>query len=151
MCTNNFSRLVIWHLNMRNLINMKTITSSQEISHHSRKYCQLAHILLQKVFFLRSGEVSRLDLCSLDSRRLVLPRSAGSLLNSPTPLGPPGWLSGEEYTCDAEDMSLTPRLERSSGEGHGTPLQYSCLENILDRVAWQARVNRVVRSRTQLK
>ena len=113
MCTNNFSRLVIWHLNMRNLINMKTIISSQEISHHSRKYCQLVHILLQKMFFLCWGKVLLLDLYSLNSRRLVLPRSARSLLNSPTPLGPPGWLSGKESTCNAEDMSLTPQLERS--------------------------------------
>ena len=52
---------------------------------------------------------------------------------------------------DIKDMGSIPGLGKSPRGGHGTPLQYSCLENILDRVAWQARVNRVVRSRTQLK
>ena len=90
MCTNNFSRLVICHLNMRNLINKKNTTSSQEISHHSRIYCQLVHILLQKMFFLCWGKVLLLDLYSLNSRRLILLRPARSLLNSLTPLGLPG-------------------------------------------------------------
>ena len=40
---------------------------------------------------------------------------------------------------------------RSSGGGHGNPLQYSCLENPMDRGAWQAMGHRVVKSQTQLK
>ena len=39
---------------------------------------------------------------------------------------------------DARDMSLIPVLRRSPGGGHGNPLQYSCLENPMDRGAWQA-------------
>ena len=35
-------------------------------------------------------------------------------------------------------MRSTPGSERSPGEGHGNPLQYSCLENLMDREAWQA-------------
>ena len=38
----------------------------------------------------------------------------------------PRWLSGKESACQAEDMGLIPDLGRSSGEGNGNPLQYSC-------------------------
>ena len=43
-------------------------------------------------------------------------------------------------------MSSAPQLERSPGEGHGNPLQYSCLENPMDRGAWQATVQWVAES-----
>ena len=46
---------------------------------------------------------------------------------------------------------LIPESGRSPGEGHGKPLQYSCLENPIYRGAWQATVQRVAKSRTQLK
>ena len=39
---------------------------------------------------------------------------------------------------NAEDVGLIPGLGRSSGEGNGNPLQYSCLGNPMDRGAWQA-------------
>ena len=40
---------------------------------------------------------------------------------------------------DIRDMGMIPGLERSPGGGHGNPLQYSCLENLMDRGAWWAR------------
>ena len=43
----------------------------------------------------------------------------------------------------AGDMGSIPGLERSPEEGHGNPLQYSCLENPMDRGAWWATVHRV--------
>ena len=46
------------------------------------------------------------------------------------------------------DPGSIPGLGRSSGEGNGSPLQYSCLENPMDRGAWQATVHRVAKSRT---
>ena len=49
------------------------------------------------------------------------------------------------------DLSSIPGSGRSPGGGHGTPLQYSCLENSMDRGAWRATVYRVTKSRTQLK
>ena len=52
---------------------------------------------------------------------------------------------------DARDAGLIPGLGRCLGEGHGNLLQYSCLENHLDRGAWWAIVLRVARSGTQLK
>ena len=47
-------------------------------------------------------------------------------------------------------MSSIPGLGRSAGEGHTYPLQYSCLENLIDRGAWPARVRRVAKSWTRL-
>ena len=52
---------------------------------------------------------------------------------------------------DLRDVSLIPGLGRSSGGGHGNPFQYFCLENPMDRAAWQAAVHRVTRSQTGLK
>ena len=52
---------------------------------------------------------------------------------------------------DVRDAGLIPRSGRSPGGGHGNPLQCSCLENPMDRGAWQATVHRVTKSRTQLK
>ena len=49
---------------------------------------------------------------------------------------------------DIRDAGLIPGLGRSPEEGHGDPLQYSCLENLLDRGAWQAMVHRVAESDT---
>ena len=55
------------------------------------------------------------------------------LMNYPRFLGLPWWLNGKESTCNAGDVGLSPGLERASGEGNGNPLQYSCLENPMDR------------------
>ena len=50
-------------------------------------------------------------------------------------MGFPGSSNGKEFDCDAEDMGSIPGLGRSPGEGKGNPLQYSCLENSMDRGA----------------
>ena len=63
------------------------------------------------------------------------------------------FLSGSEGKAsayNAGDPGSIPGLERSSVEGNGTPLQYSCLENPMDRGAWQATVHGVAKSRTRL-
>ena len=52
---------------------------------------------------------------------------------------------------NAGDEGLIPVLERSSGEGHGNPLQYSCLENPTERGTWQTTVHSVAKSQTWLK
>ena len=64
--------------------------------------------------------------------------------------GLPGSSAGEESACNAGDLGLIPGLGRSPGEGNGYPLQYSGLENSMDRRAWQATVHGVKKSRTQL-
>ena len=52
---------------------------------------------------------------------------------------------GKESACNAGDLGSIPGLGRSAGEGNGNPLQYSCLENPMDRGAWQAAVHGVAR------
>ena len=47
---------------------------------------------------------------------------------------------------DAGDVGSIPGLERSPGGGNGSPLQYSCLENPMDRGAWWAKVHRIAKS-----
>ena len=49
---------------------------------------------------------------------------------------------------DARDVGSIPGLERSPREGHGNPLQYSCLENPMDRGAWWATAREVTKSQT---
>ena len=58
------------------------------------------------------------------------------------------WLSGKESTCSAGDVGLILGSGRFPGAGHGSPLQYSCLENPVDRGAWQATVHGVANSGT---
>ena len=50
-------------------------------------------------------------------------------------MGFPGGSVGKESACNAGDTGLTPGLGRCPGEGHGNPLEYSCLENPMDRGA----------------
>ena len=52
---------------------------------------------------------------------------------------------GRESACNAGDPGLIPESGRSPGEGNGSALQYSCLENLMDREAWQAIVHGVAR------
>ena len=52
---------------------------------------------------------------------------------------------------DTRDVSLIPGLERSPGGRHGNRLQYSCLENLMDRRAWRAIVHGVAKRWTQMK
>ena len=62
--------------------------------------------------------------------------------------GLPWWLSGKELPAnegDRGDVGPIPGLGRSPGEGHGNPLQYSCLGNPTDRGAWQAMVSGVAK------
>ena len=64
-------------------------------------------------------------------------------------MGFPGGSDGKESACNVRNMDSIPRLGRSLGEGNGYSLQYSCLENSMDRV-WWAIVHGVANSQTQL-
>ena len=64
--------------------------------------------------------------------------------------GFPGGSDGEESTCSVGNLGSVPRLGRFPGEGNRYPLQYSDLENSIDRGAWQATVHGVTKSRTWL-
>ena len=62
----------------------------------------------------------------------------------------PGGSDSKASAYNARDPSSIPGSGRSSGEGNGNPLQYSCLENPTDGGAWWATVHGVAKSRTQL-
>jgi len=62
--------------------------------------------------------------------------------------GFPGHSSGKETACGAGDSGSIPGSGRSPGESNGNPLQYSCLENSMDRGAWGVTVHGIAESRT---
>ena len=69
-------------------------------------------------------------------------------------MGLPQWLTGEESACNAGDTGdpdSIPGSGRSAGEGNGYPLQYSCLENPMDREPGGLLSMGVTKSRTGLK
>ena len=63
-------------------------------------------------------------------------------------LGFLGGSDGKESACNVGHLGLIHGSGRSLGEGHGNPLQYSCLENPMDRGAWWATVHEVAKSQT---
>ena len=76
----------------------------------------------------------------------VHPLQVVLLCTLPYSTGLPRQLSGKESACDSEDkgdVDSVPGSGRSPGGEYGNPLQYSCLENPMDRGAWQATVHRV--------
>ena len=100
--------------------------------------------------------IAQLERIHLQCRRSWFNSWVGKILwrrnRLPTPvfLGfPCGW-AGKEAACNAGDLSSIPGLARSPGEENSNPLQYSCLENSLDRGAWQATVHGVTKSWTWL-
>ena len=66
-------------------------------------------------------------------------------------MGFPGGSDGKELAHSEGDLCSTPGLGRSPGGGQGNPLQYSRLENPMDRGAWWAIVNGVAKSQTRLR
>ena len=64
--------------------------------------------------------------------------------------GFPGDSDGKASACNAGALGSISGSGRSPGEGNGNPLQYSCLENPIDREAWQATVHGVSKSQTRL-
>ena len=66
-------------------------------------------------------------------------------------MGFPGGSDHKESAHNAEDKDLTPGSGRSSGRGHGNPLQYSCLENPMNRGAWRTTIHRLTKSQTRLR
>ena len=62
----------------------------------------------------------------------------------------PGGSDSKDSACDTVEQGSIPGSGRSPGEENGNLLQYSCLENPMDRGAWSAMVHRVAKSQTQL-
>ena len=63
-------------------------------------------------------------------------------------MGFPGSSASEESACNVGDMGSVPGLGQPPGEGNGYLLQYSCLENPVDRRAWQTIVHEITKSQT---
>ena len=76
----------------------------------------------------------------------ILPRNSTSKHN----VGFPSSSNSKESACSAGDLGSIPGSGRSSEEGNGKPLQYSCLENPMDRGAWQGTVHGAAESWTRL-
>ena len=77
--------------------------------------------------------------------------SSRSLVDISIPIyiwGFPCGSDGKESAHNAGELGSIPRLGGSPGEGNGSPLQYSCLENSMDGGAWQVTVHGVARSQT---
>ena len=83
-----------------------------------------------------------------DPVKLSLPWSPVLLLRNHLVSGFLGNSAGEEFICNAGDPRLIPGSGSSPGEGIGYPLQYSCLENSMNRGAWWAMVHGVAKSQT---
>ena len=64
------------------------------------------------------------------------------------PRGFPGGSVVNNLPDNVRDTGPIPGSKRSLGGGHGNPLQYSCLENAMDRGAWRVTVHRVAKSQT---
>ena len=79
-----------------------------------------------------------------NSNRISSPVLSGK---PPSEVGFPGGSDNKESACSAGDPSLIPGSGRSPGGGHGKPLQYSSLENPMDRGAWWATVHVLARVR----
>ena len=62
--------------------------------------------------------------------------------------GFPGGSDGKESACSVGDPGFISGSGRSLGEGNGNPLQYSCLENSMDKGTWWATVHEVTKSKT---
>ena len=77
-----------------------------------------------------------------------------NLFYLPLQLGFPGGARGKknlpDNAGDSRDLVLIPRSGRSPGGGNSNPFQYSCLENSMDRGAWQATVHGVTHNQTRL-
>ena len=73
---------------------------------------------------------------------------AVNLISFILPMSFPNGSDGKESACSAGDPGSVPGLRRSPGEGNGNPLQYSYLENPMDRGAWRVTLHGIAKSQT---
>ena len=86
----------------------------------------------------KSSEMKQFGLLLLGERFLcknIYHRAININVYFPRAMGFPGGSNGKESSCSAGDLGLIPGSGRSPGEGNGNPLQYSCLENSMNRGA----------------
>ena len=100
---------------------------------------------------LSRGPIAHPDLYATNFHFVQMPDLGVSYSSS---LGLPGGANGKELVAnagDTRDVGSIPGSGRSPAGRHGNPLQYSCLENPMDRKAWRATVHRVTKSQTRLQ
>ena len=128
-------------------------------AHRRYKICRKAGhnclrlVGLWEVFSCASSHSGRLCVvCSCVFPLLIQTRDISEL--GPTLIHSRGFRDGsggKESACNAGDPGLIPKSGRASGEGNGYSLQYSGLENSMDRGAWRATVPGVAKSQTRLR
>ena len=113
-------------------------------------FCHFVKVLQLKVFNMSKGHILEphqyICIWAYPSQPPVL----SSTQTTTSWIGLPCSSNGKESACNAGGPGLIPGSGRSSGEGNGSPLQYSCLENPMDRVAWRATVHKFTKSWTRL-
>ena len=100
-------------------------------------YILQAHLILYLNIFVVSSGKSCLTLTERIFERIQT-----------VPWGFPGSLDSKESACNAQDPGSIPGSGRSTAGGNSNPLQYSCLQNPMDRGAWWATVHGVAKSQT---
>ena len=86
------------------------------------------------IFYLKS--LCLQNIIFMVSQNLMLSKKRYLNNLSSIKLGSPGGSDGKESACSTGDPGSIPESGRSPGEGNGDPLQYSCLENSMDRGTW---------------
>ena len=113
-------------------------------------YCY--EIIFKKYFCVKKQSTEQ---CVQEKKKKKLICEYGGRMSLKDTKGFSGGASGKVPACQCRrllrDMGSTPGSGRSPGEGHGNPLQCSCLENPMDRGTWWATIHRVAKSQTQLK
>ena len=108
---------------------------------------QMIHVLLDRCSYSKS------QLCQNSHRHTEKQKIKQQLTLNIAPSGQQTSLVAQTVkvsTYNAGDLGSIPGQGRSAGEGHGNPLQYSCLENPMDRGAWRATAHGVAKSQTRL-
>ena len=122
---------------------------------------KVLHSICQQIWKLSNGHRTGKSQFSFQSQRRAMPKNVQTTsqlhsfhmlarLSSKSFKGFPGGSEDKASASNAGDPSWIPGLGRSPGEGNGNPLQYSCLENPMDRGALWATVHGVTKSRTRL-
>ena len=99
-------------------------------------------------FLTGSQVMPRLMVCGLHIEYLQSSSALLQFVGASASIDFPGASDSKDSACNAGDLGSLPGLGRSPGEGNGNPLQYSCLENPMDRGACWATVHRIAKSLT---
>ena len=87
-------------------------------------------------FFTQASQKVLTGILTLETHPITYGSHIGTLLRSPFNRGLPCGSDGKQSACSAGDLGSISGLGRSPREGNGNPLQYSCLENPMDRGDW---------------